>query len=525
MEQTDVTSRIFHIYRLGLSGILLTTYLLIGSEFLEEIHAPAIFFFTSLSWFFIAAITSFSTYLSRGLAWLSCASFLIDMLALSILGWASGGLNGGILFLMLPSAVLAGLILPPRFALLVAAAASIGTLTAHTFLIFSFQLHPSVYFPSGVLGIMLFLSTFTSSILAERISVTEAKAQENRRMAEAYLKLNETIIERMQTGVVAIDRHQRIKTANLAAQQMLNAGLSNKTLVDQELTNFPKFFKAYKAWIEKPHEIPPTFTHDFSGVSIQANFSNLRSGDDLQTLAWLEDTRSIRQRAQQFKYKSLSKLSSGLAHEIRNPLSAVQQANDLLLLSKELSESDKELTGIIERHCLRMNDIIDVVQQLSRKVESRMEPLTLDGWLPVFLDEFQETQNEKINISFDIEPNSHIYFDPRHLKQILTNLLENAIRYGDNNDVSQSGIKTEPSANSRLMFIDIEDSGSGIAKKDQAKIFDPFYTTSSGGSGLGLYLSRELCEANYASINYLYKNEDQASGYFRITCSTKPIRH
>jgi len=525
LEQTDISSRIFHIYRLGLSGILLAAYLLIGADFFEDIHAPAIFFFTSFSWFFIAAITSFSTYLSRGLAWLSCASFLIDMLALSILGWASGGLNGGILFLMLPSAVLAGLILPARLALLVAAAASIGTLAAHTLLIFSFHLSPSVYFSSGVLGIMLFLSTLTSSTLAQRISATEAKAQESQKIAETYLKLNETIIERMQTGVIAIDSNLRIKTANLAAQQMLNAGLSNKMIINEHLSSFPKFLSAYESWLEKPHEPPPTFTHDFSGVSIQASFSNLRSGDELQTLVWLEDTRSIRQRAQQFKYKSLSKLSSGLAHEIRNPLSAVQQANDLLLLSEDISNADKDLISIIERHCLRMNDIIDVVQQLSQKVESRMEPLNLNSWVPVFLNEFQETQNEKVNISFNVAPSSRIYFDPRHLKQILTNLVENAIRHSDNTDSSQSDIKTNFSENGRLLFVDIEDSGPGIPRKDQAKIFDPFYTTSSGGSGLGLYLSRELCEASYASINYLYKNENQSSGYFRITCSTKPIRN
>lgn len=529
MNQTDVTSRIFHIYRLGLSGILLATYLLVGAELFENIHAPKIFLFTSLSWFVIAAITSFSTYLSRGLAWLSCVSFLIDMSALSILGWASGGLNGGILFLMLPSAALAGLMLPARLSLLVASAASIGTLSAHTILIFDFQLPPSVYFPSGVLGIMLFLLTMFSSLLAERISATEAKASQNRQMAEVYLKFNETIIERMQTGVLAIDHEQHIKTANLSAQQMLSAGLSNSSLIDKHLSNFPKLFEVYKHWLEKPHAAIPAFTHDFSGLSIQASFSNLRSGDELQTLAWLEDTRSIRQRAQQFKYKSLSQLSSGLAHEIRNPLSAVQQANDLLLASEDLSDSDKDLTDIIERHCIRMNDIIDVVQQLSRKVESRLEKLNLETWLPAFIDEFQETQTDKIDLGLNIAESSCIYFDSRHLKQILTNLMENAIRHtGYTEGIDSSSlqhIETSFNEGSKLMFIDIQDSGPGVPKKHQNKIFDPFYTTSTGGSGLGLYLSRELCEANYASINYLYKNEEQSSGYFRITCSTQPIRN
>lgn len=448
------------------------------------------------------------------------------MLALTILGWASNGLNGGLFFLMLPSAVLAGLVLPARLALLVAATASLGTLIAHTLLIFDFLLPPSVYFPSGVLGIMLFLSTLTSTLLAERISISEEKALQSRQMADAYLKLNEAIIERMQTGVIAIDQNLIIKTANQAAQQMLGASSHVSSTVGKPLSDFPKFFNIYQNWQKKPHQPPQSFTHDFSGVSIQATFSQFRSGDELEAIAWLEDTRSIRQRAQQFKYKALSKLSSGLAHEIRNPLSAVQQANDLLLLSSGLSDSDKDLTQIIERHCLRMNDIIDVVQQLSKKVESKLELLDLNTWIPAFVSEFQETQSRETGLQLHILPSSRIYFDSRHLKQILTNLFENAIRHSADEPESASPVlETSFNSNGKLLFIDIADSGPGIPKKDQAKIFDPFFTTSTGGSGLGLYLSRELCEANYASINYLYKNEHQASGYFRITCSTGSIKN
>lgn len=526
MNQTDMTSRIYHIYRLGLSGILLATYLVIDTEFLENIHAPALFFTTSLSWFFAAAITSFSSYLSRKLDWLSSVNCLIDMVALSILGWASGGLAGGIFFLMLPTAAMAGLTLPFQLALLIASAATLGTLSAQTLLIFDSRLPSSAYFSSGVLGIMLFLTTMVSSLLARRISVSDARATQNRLVAESYLKLNETIIERMQTGLLAIDSKQQIKMANLAAQQMLKAGLSNSSLIGQHLSQFPKFFNAYEHWIENPMNPIRAFTHSYSGVSIQVSFGNLRSGDQVQTLAWLEDTRTIRQRAQQIKYESLSKLSSGLAHEVRNPLSAVQQANDLLLQSSDLSESDKQLTEVIERHCLRMNDIIEVVQQLSRNVEPRFDRLDLGKWLPEFIDEFQETQADSSTIDTDIEAPGIIYFDTRHLKQVLTNLIENGLRHSA--EVTGSlyqYIEARYSENKQMVYIDLHDKGPGINHKDQRKIFDPFYSTATGGSGLGLYLAREFCESNYASINYLYENETQASGFFRITCCVELPRN
>jgi two-component system, NtrC family, sensor histidine kinase PilS len=231
VEHKDPSYRIFHIYRLSLSGILLAAYLLLGENFFAEIHSPWVFLFTSSVWFLVATVTSFSSFLSRQLDWLSCASFLLDVIALSILGWASNGLEGGIFFLMLPSAALAGLMLPTRLALLVASVATLATFAAQTALILDFRLPPTVYFPSGVLGLLIFLSTVTFRGLAKRIARSQEEARIHQRTAENLQQLNQQIIDRMQTGVIVVNDSLQIQMVNHSAQKMLGVikGRLNRT--------------------------------------------------------------------------------------------------------------------------------------------------------------------------------------------------------------------------------------------------------------------------------------------------------
>ena len=424
---------------------------------------------------------------------------------------------------MLPSAALAGLMLPTRLALLVASVATLATFAAQTALILDFRLPPTVYFPSGVLGLLIFLSTVTFRGLARRIARSQEEARIHQRNAESLQRLNQQIIDRMQTGVIVLNNDLQIQMANHSAQRMLGARFS----LQCHLEDFPELFKAFKTWQEKPNRPLPSFTHNFSGISLQPGFSTLDNEDDPQTIVWLNDTRDLRQRAQLLKLQSLGKLSSSLAHEVRNPLSAVQQANDLLLQSAKLSETDRGLTEIIDRHCTRMNEIIDVVQQLSRRVEPSPHIIDLSSWIKEMLSEFRESLvNDAVcDTEVRIGKDHQIYFDPRHLKQILSNILENGIRHSTCGDqVSKQTISSAQADNNRYIYIDIKDNGSGISPRDQKKIFDPFFTTGKGGSGLGLYLAREFCEANFASINYLYENSEQKSGFFRITCPIESPR-
>ncbi|MFX4229091.1 MAG: sensor histidine kinase [Porticoccaceae bacterium] len=506
--------------------MLLATYLLLDENFFAAIHSPWVFLITSAAWFLVAAVTSFSSFLSRHLDWLSCASFLVDVLALSLLGWASNGLEGGIFFLMLPSVALAGLMLPTRLALLVASVATLATFAAQTALILDFRLPPTVYFPSGVLGILIFLSTVAFRGLARRIAKSQEDARRHQQTAENLQRLNEKIIEQMQTGVIVLDANHQIQMANYSAQRMLETAPSSQNLLHGELKDFPELLSAFKSWQENPKQPVPSFTLKSSGISLQPGFSILNQ-DNPQIFVWLNDTRDLRQRAQLLKLQSLGKISSSLAHEVRNPLSAVQQANDLLLQSSNLTGPDRELTGIIERHCGRMNEIIDTVQQLSRRVEPNPHLIDLSVWIKEMLTEFHESHSDIDigEIAADIGEGHQIYFDSRHLRQILGNILENGIRHSASEEQSpKQSISTSRAKNSRYIYIDVKDNGPGINSQDQKKIFDPFFTTDQGGSGLGLYLAREFCEANYASINYLYEGEKQNTGYFRITCPAESPR-
>lgn len=524
LNQSDLVSRIFHVYRLGLSSILLGGYLLVGSDIIGKVYAPNILFVTAFSWFISATITSFSSVLSKDIAWLSCANFVIDMIALTILGWATGGLNGGLFFLMLPSAAMAGLILSPRYSLLVAATASIATLFAQTLLILDLQLSATAYFSSGVLGIILFLCTTSFSLLSQRLSKTEALSLRNKQLAQVYQQLNENIIEHMETGVLAINDQNDILMSNRAAEVLLSRVTDNNNQTTR-LDQHKELFDQFNLWKKDNKTEPQPITLGESGITIKPSFESMKNDQTAYSIAWLEDMRTIQMRVQHFKYQSLSKLSSGLAHEIRNPLSAIQQANELLIDSENITDLDRELTDIIKRHCKRMNDIIEVIQQLSRNVEANRMTMNLSEWLTGFIFEFKETQTiyEEPQIEMQVDDSLELNFDPRHLKQILTNLLENGLRHGGDN-ISQT-IKAKPDSNHRLVFIDLYDSGLGIARKKSAHIFDPFFTTSEKGSGLGLYLARELCEANYASINYLYMDEEDSSGYFRITSNINATKN
>ena len=210
-------------------------------------------------------------------------------------------------------------------------------------------------------------------------------------------------------------------------------------------------------------------------------------------------------RVQQSKLASLGRLSASIAHEIRNPVGAMSHAAQLLGESAALSEDDIRLTEIIQTHSSRVSHIIDNVLQLSRRESSRPERLPLKSWLDEFADEFVRTlelQEGEFSIA-EIAPDIEARIDKGHLHQVLWNLCDNAVKYAS----ETGGILVEIQAG-RMRgvgrpYIEVLDCGLGIDPAMADKIFEPFFTARSGGTGLGLYISRELCELNRATLVYL----------------------
>jgi two-component system sensor histidine kinase PilS (NtrC family) len=227
------------------------------------------------------------------------------------------------------------------------------------------------------------------------------------------------------------------------------------------------------------------------------------------TLLILQDTQKIRQQVQQLKLAALGQLSASIAHEIRNPLAAISQANELLKDSS--AEQHIFLTDMIGRQSERINNIIEDTLAMARNRQTTPMPLMLNRLLPEMLE--QDLNDARSRIFLDLQPESQIYFDEIQFRQVLINLIRNALRY---NPLDEP-IHVRSTKQEKLIFLDVIDFGQGVAKQDIAQLFTPFFSTEINGTGLGLYLSHSFCEANKARLTYV---EQEKGACFRIECPT-----
>jgi two-component system sensor histidine kinase PilS (NtrC family) len=221
-------------------------------------------------------------------------------------------------------------------------------------------------------------------------------------------------------------------------------------------------------------------------------------------------------RVQQSKLASLGRLSASIAHEIRNPVGAMSHAGQLLAESEALTEDDLRLTEIIRTHAERVSHIVDNVLQLSRRESSRPEQFLLRPWLEDFADEFSRTlelQEGELSLG-DVPGDLDVRMDPSHLRQVLWNLCDNAVKYAS----ETGGILVELQAGwmqrTGRPYLEVLDHGHGVESDTVDKIFEPFFTARKGGTGLGLYISRELCELNRATL--VYQARATGGSIFRI---------
>ena len=240
-----------------------------------------------------------------------------------------------------------------------------------------------------------------------------------------------------------------------------------------------------------------------------------------RTVIFLQDVTEIENRAQQLKLASMGRLTASIAHEVRNPLSAISYAASLL--NEEASnQAQTRLLNIIGDNVARMNRMIEDILKLSRKVQRHGEATLLAPLLTEILGEFQEAHGlADGTVRLGAIEGCRVWFDPLHLREVLVNLLSNAARYASGRDGSIR-IHTVGDAPNRLE-LHVQDDGPSISPEVRAHLFEPFYTTSSKGTGLGLYLARELCLNNGAKLDYEYRSDaseagpDQVSGRFVIS--------
>ncbi|MFK7816645.1 MAG: PAS domain-containing sensor histidine kinase [Gammaproteobacteria bacterium] len=420
-----------------------------------------------------------------------------------------GGVTSGFGTLMI--AVVAGgsLLLPGRTALLFASLATLAILLHEIYADLYGLFNTTAYTQAGLLGAALFATALLAITLAHR-ATESAKLAAQRGVDLANLaKLNEHLINRMEAGIMVIDDNGIIHMHNHAAWKLLDQPDINEQTKLIEIS--APLYDVYKSWTKVAEN--PSFRNHLGKLK-RANQADLQvrivpvglRKHDRGSVIYLNDNTEIDKQVQETKLASLGRLTASIAHEIRNPLGAISHAAQLLDESSELHKADKRLATIIQDQSIRLNNIINNVLRLSRRERTKPEKIQINGWLQKFIEEFIRTNDlQKNQIVLNTTPiDGIVMMDPDNLHQVLWNLCKNAKKYA----VAQgNSVHIQLSANCNheesLPHLDVIDNGPGINSDHQSQLFEPFFTTSDTGTGLGLYLSRELCKNNGGNLRYI----------------------
>ena len=512
--------RLINVFRTMAAVFLLAMYLLAEEPRLIGNANPELFFATALAYFVFGAINDFAvTQRWPSLLGQSIGQATADITALVVMAHASGGLESGLGNLLVVSIGAISLIWPRRRAVMFGAMAAIAVLFEQYFMILAGDATLADSTSAGVLGGILLFVSFAAHPLARRIGESEALARQRGIDLANLAQLNDYIIQNLRESIVVVDGDDRIRLMNEAAAKMLATDRDPRGRPLVEVS--AKLNRCARSWREKEgdnHDMTIVMAADGSTV-INPYFAPIGHDQQGALLIFLEDASAIAEKVQQSKLAALGRLSASIAHEIRNPVGAMSHAGQLLSESPAIGPDERRLTGIIDTHARRVSTIIDNVLQLSRREELHSQRLDLSRWLVQFYSEFMTTcQLPEGSLQIGQTDAVEVRMDPTHLHQVVWNLCENAIRYGvDEADPEPVEIAIGRRASNNRPFLEVRDRGAGIARGARDRIFEPFFRVderANAGSGLGLFISRELCEWNRAAL--IYESRPGGGSIFRI---------
>lgn len=439
---------------------------------------------------------------------------VVSMLLLHVWGGIASGL--GLLFL-LPVGGLAFL-LTPRTALFLAAIAAIAVLGDTIWQQLNGHADVTVYATAGLLGLVLFTIAASASFVASRMRESEALVRQKDLDLANLADLSQYIVQHLRESLLVVDAADRIRLINESAAEILGDDHAVPSALVGEVS--PRLLYSLTMWRQNEHgeNSPSSFVAADGARVIQPHFAPL-GGAPGPTLIFLEDTSLLAERVQQGKLAALGRLSASIAHEIRNPVGAISHAGQLLAESPSIGPEERRLTDIIRHNSERVSTIINNVLQLSRREATQLTRLTLSDWVEEFLDEFRDTMQiseTQIALHEDLS-DLEVRFDPSHLHQVVWNLCENAIKYGEAHAGISIEIRLSRLSPSNRPFLEVADRGPGIEAQAVDRIFEPFFTGRKGGTGLGLFIARELCQLNRAIL--LYEPRTGGGSVFRIVFS------
>jgi len=519
---TDLAWRVIglvNLYRLLIPPSVYAIYVFGGSGSLVGSAWPELFLWTCIVYFTAGiAIVVSGRRLLPNLRATTFVHAMVDAVGISLLIFSSGGVASGLGILFVVPVGAMALLADSRDAFLLAAVAALALLAQQIAGHVTGTAGVSDYTASGILGGIVFLVALLAWQVARRLRDTEATVRRQQVDLANLAQLSQYIVQHLRESIVVVDHENRIRLINESAAVLLGDSRAFPGALLGEAS--PQLLYLLETWRQRtatPATPSHTFVADDGGHVIQPHFASLGGSEPSPVIVFLEDTELLAAKIQQSKLAGLGRLSASIAHEIRNPVGAMSHAAQLLAESASLADEDKRLTEIIRTNGDRVRQIIENVMSMARRENSRPERLVLAPWLNSFRDEFCATMQiapARLAISSllgDVE----VQVDPSQLRQIVWNLCENAVKYGARDPANETiELRVGRLASTARPFLEVADRGPGIAAQHRERIFEPFFTGNERGTGLGLFLARELAQTNGATL--LYEPRTSGGSLFRI---------
>ena len=510
-EQISSVSVVYNVYRIVLPLVLLVTFLSSPDTAVLGTLDPTLFVQINTVYAIFGVGVTFFTPSARSFMSsqpVITGTLIADILVITLLIYTSGGIASGLGLLMIVTIASGSLLIRGRISTFLAAVATLSIIYSEIVLALAFEDAPNQFFQTGVLGIILFATSLYLQSFTDRIYKAAQLADKQASDIVDLEKLNNEIIQRMRTGVIVVDSALQVVSMNSAARSTLQPLITELEETDPAHANrLPEIIAdQLSLWKINPKRQPQPFGVPDSNKQVQLNFAFLDPEKDSDILIFLEDNRQIVQRVRQMKLASLGRLTASIAHEVRNPLGAISHASQLLKESESIATDDKRMIEIILDHCNRINLIIEDVLDASRHDDTSANRISLNEWLPVFIENYKATHEVCDKIVLEINSDDvQVNVITGQLEQVLNNLFDNGLRYSKKNTGEATLLVVggvDENEGEAQPFITIVDDGEGIDEDAESRLFEPFHTTEATGTGLGLYISKELCEANQSQLVY-----------------------
>jgi two-component system sensor histidine kinase PilS (NtrC family) len=437
-----------------------------------------------------------------------------DIVFIVVLMFASGGISSGLGLLLLSGLAAAGLISRGRLTLFYAALASIAVLIEQTTQVLFYNGSTTQYVQAGLLSIGYFTTAWVAHTLAKYLVATEQLVAQREIDLASMSEVSQLVIQDMQDGVLVVDEHGVIRQHNARVEEML--GPLREQRREHNLKSYaPALAHRLEEWRKNPIAGFNPMSTVVQDNKISARFVPVGRSRNVGAVIFLEDMSRVQAQARQMKLAALGRLTANIAHEVRNPLSAISHATELLQEEPALNETVARLLTIIHDNARRLDRMVNDVLKLNRGERAHREVFRIGDYLKTFAEQFCQIEKKPESlIALELAADPDITFDRSHLNQVMWNLCRNALRHCRGQEASIR-IAVDLIGGGGVVKLDVVDDGPGVPPALRNQLFEPFFTTVGSGTGLGLYIAREVCEANDAKLEFI---ETPAGAQFTVLC-------